>query len=142
MHPDSERQLREVVTGRTGSSSGLPLAIPLPGRPLVHRDPPHQHPGTLGSLDEKTQGENFSFLFCFIHRRQLLSRPLLLLPTSFVFDMFHLHRSKVTMHRKQKSQCAILKCASRSPATRRGSCDLTAASSAAKMNVFAFCHRA
>lgn len=47
VHPHSKRQLREVVIGRTGSASWLPLTIPLPRWLVVYRDSPHQHTGIV-----------------------------------------------------------------------------------------------
>lgn len=49
VHPNGERQLREIVTGRTGSASRVPLTVPLPRRPVVDRDASHQHTGTVHS---------------------------------------------------------------------------------------------
>lgn len=46
MHPNSQRQLREVVIGRTGPASGLPVTISLPRWVVVYRDSAHQHTGT------------------------------------------------------------------------------------------------
>lgn len=47
MHPNSQRQLREVVAGRTGPASRLPVTISLPGWLVVYRDSPHQHTGIV-----------------------------------------------------------------------------------------------
>lgn len=47
MHPNSQRQLREVVTGWTGPASRLPITISLPRWLVVYRDSPHQHTGIV-----------------------------------------------------------------------------------------------
>lgn len=49
MHPNGQRQLREVVIGWTGPASRLPVTIPLPRWLVVYRDSPHQHTGIVRS---------------------------------------------------------------------------------------------